>query len=246
MDAHFSGPDTNAPTGTGFVSISARGDLSLALRSDGTIVVWFHPEGSDDGGVAASTPTGNDFVAAAVGQRHAVAVRSDGSLVSWGENSYGVVSTTPNGSDFTAVAAGFFHSVALRSDGSLVSWGYDGEGEVSDTPAGGGFIAAAAGFGLGAAIAGPSPAGETQTLGAAVQAIIDGGADLGGNRGGSLTAPLARAAELLAGGHTEGAEAQLAIFVRRVEEHVEDGNLTSAQGDDLIAAAQAILDEIDG
>ncbi|MBN8245866.1 MAG: hypothetical protein J0L84_00320 [Verrucomicrobia bacterium] len=103
----------------------------MALRADGTVVVW----GRDLETQVSSAPTGNDFVQIEAGDFHCVALRADGSLAAWGLDNYGQVSQTPLGTGFVKVTAGGVHSMAQRADGTLVSWGDGGYGQLA-TPGG--------------------------------------------------------------------------------------------------------------
>ena len=84
---------------------------SVALKTDGSVVVW----GSNEYGqanVPAAALIG--VVAIAAGQSHTVALKSDGSVLAWGDNSLGQV-TVPEvaRSGVTAIAAGRYFTGAL-------------------------------------------------------------------------------------------------------------------------------------
>jgi alpha-tubulin suppressor-like RCC1 family protein len=120
------------------VAIAAGVEHSLALRADGSIVVW----GNRSLG-RGYPPAGNDFVAIAAGYYHSLALRADGSIVAWGYSGYGQAEP-PAGNDFVAIAAGDHHSLALRADGSIIAWGQNFYGQ-ADFPDGYDFIAIACG-----------------------------------------------------------------------------------------------------
>src|ERR1043165_4582172 len=60
-------------------------DNGLAIRSNGTLVVW----GGNDYGVSTPPAGLNDIMAIGAGYVHSLAVRSNGTVVAWGDNSSG-------------------------------------------------------------------------------------------------------------------------------------------------------------
>lgn len=103
-------------------NIATRGDHSLALRNDGTIIAW---------GDAAFTPTsaGNLMAVAAGGDSFSpqsnfgLGLTTNGTVLAWnGPGFYG--QTPPAGlSNVVAISAGARHSLALKNDGTIVGWG---------------------------------------------------------------------------------------------------------------------------
>ena len=81
-------------------TLSAGGEHTCALRSDGKVVCWsfYH---------AGFTPSGH-FIQLSAGYAHTCGLRSDGTLSCWGDNSYG--QADPPGGRFTEVSAGDSHS----------------------------------------------------------------------------------------------------------------------------------------
>src|SRR5262249_23877246 len=79
------------PSGVTYVQVSGGGDISAALRSDGSVVAWTTDSLSLGGGVVnvPALPTGLTYVKVSAGSIHAVARRSDDSVVAWGNNFYG-------------------------------------------------------------------------------------------------------------------------------------------------------------
>jgi alpha-tubulin suppressor-like RCC1 family protein len=75
------------------VAIAAGGYHSLALKSDGTVVVWGSSYLSGQGTVPADL---NNVIALAAGEGHSLALKADGTVVAWGENAYGQI-TVPTG-----------------------------------------------------------------------------------------------------------------------------------------------------
>ncbi|MEM3401638.1 MAG: hypothetical protein QXH08_00205 [Candidatus Hadarchaeales archaeon] len=117
-----------APSGSGWVKVSAQHYHAAALSENGSITLWGYnlsygeldpPPGDNSG-----------FVDIAVGAYHNVALRSDGTVVAWGDNTYGqcdVPLNFPN--PIVAVAAGSNHSLALDSTGRVYAWGANGNGQ---------------------------------------------------------------------------------------------------------------------
>ena len=152
------------------------------------------------------------------------------------------------GSDFTAVAADRTYSgdlaVALRADGTLAAWGTDFYGSVSTAPTGAGFIAVAAGNATGAAIQVPPGLEELDTLGDAVQALVDDGI-LPERQGASLSRTLTKAEADLAKDRIQAVIRRVERFVAHVERLVSQGKLSrAADGQDLIDVATTLLDHL--
>jgi alpha-tubulin suppressor-like RCC1 family protein len=140
---------------TGVVSVSARGDDSMLLRSDGTVRSW----GDDSAGQLGDGTTGVEaaplapaglgagVVGIAMGTDHAAAVKSDGTVWDWGVNQTGELgigtltnSGTPvrvhglgYGSGVKQVAAGQAQTLALTSTGAVEAWGSNSQGQLGDT-----------------------------------------------------------------------------------------------------------------
>jgi hypothetical protein len=119
----------NVPAGLSGVTAIAAGDqLSLALKSDGTVVAW----GKDTAGQT-NVPAGLSGVTAiGAGFAFSLALKGDGTVVAWGCGSSGGLSydygqcsvpALPSGVTYTAIAAGWYHGLALKSDGTVVAWG---------------------------------------------------------------------------------------------------------------------------
>jgi hypothetical protein len=128
-------------------SIAAGGFHSLALKSDGTVLVWgndgFGEQGNGSGDMMQTTPQPvvgvNNAVAIAAGSNHNIVLKTDGTLMAWGANQSGQLGDgtltqrdTPIGingiSNIIAIAAGSSHSLALKSDGTVLAWGSNQSG----------------------------------------------------------------------------------------------------------------------
>jgi len=116
-----------AGKGSRYVKVSGGVDHSLALRANGTVVVW----GSNALGQL-NVPAGLDgVVAIAAGGYHSLALKSDGSIVTWGRNNYGQLNVPAGLDGVVAISAGIDHSLALRADGTVVAWGLNGHGQTN-------------------------------------------------------------------------------------------------------------------
>jgi len=135
-------------------AISAGGQYSLALKSDGTVWAWgYNVNGELGDGTTTdrNTPVqvhgpGNvgfltGVTAISAGSNHSLALKSDGTVWAWGWNGEGELgngstanSSTPvqvNGlTGVTAISAGSYHSLALKGDGTVWAWGHNNEGQL--------------------------------------------------------------------------------------------------------------------
>ena len=114
--------ETIIPAGLSNVIAIAAGDrVSVALKSDGTVVAW-----GDNPYGAASVPAGlSGVVAISASYNQVLALKSDGTVVAWGTyNNGATLVPVPTGlSNVIAIAAGRSSSYALKSDGSIIGWG---------------------------------------------------------------------------------------------------------------------------
>jgi hypothetical protein len=127
-----SGGQTTIPAGlTNVSAIAAGGYDSLALKNDGTVVVWGQT----------TIPAGLTNVSAiAAGGYHGLALKNDGTVVGWGYNGQGQTTIPAGLTNVSAIAtsshlAGYSHSLALKNDGTVVGWGYNESGQTT-IPAG--------------------------------------------------------------------------------------------------------------
>ena len=135
VTAQPSGPPATAAEQAAFAEVSAGGNHSCALRTDGTITCW----GNDWLGQA-TAPSGS-FTQVSSGGWYSCGLRTDGTITCWGDNSR-KQTTAPSGS-FTQVSTGFAHSCALGTDGTITCWGDKQYGQAS--PPKGSFIQVSAG-----------------------------------------------------------------------------------------------------
>jgi alpha-tubulin suppressor-like RCC1 family protein/uncharacterized protein YjdB len=136
--------------------VSAGGEHSVGLKSDGTVVTWgWNQYGQlgigTTGGISllpVAVPGLSGVVAIAAGYDHTVALKSDGTVVAWGGDQNGQLGDGTTGdsvchcrstpvtvlglSGVVSVAAGSHDSVALKSDGTVVGWGWNDYGQLGD------------------------------------------------------------------------------------------------------------------
>jgi hypothetical protein len=109
----------------------------LALRDDGTLLVWGNTYND-----VYNAPAGPFLKVAAAG--YGLAIREDQTLVAWGPDEYGETNV-PAGM-FKAIAAAWHFGVGIRTDGSLQAWGRD-FGNYLNEPTGNDFVQVDALFG---------------------------------------------------------------------------------------------------
>ena len=124
------------PPASSFVSVSAGGEHTCGVRSDGSVACW------GENGSGAATPPVGSFVSVSGGQWHTCGVRSDASVACWGWDEYG--QATPPAGSFDSVSVGYGHTCGLRSDGSAACWGGNWDGQA--TPPAGSFVSVSAGY----------------------------------------------------------------------------------------------------
>jgi alpha-tubulin suppressor-like RCC1 family protein len=108
-------------------SIDAGFNHSVALKSDGTLVVWGGNGGSEN---IATVPTGLANIAEIdCGWAWTLVRRENGSLFAWGADDSGQISSLPSESNFVQISAGNMHGAALRLDGTVVCWGRNDMGQ---------------------------------------------------------------------------------------------------------------------
>jgi alpha-tubulin suppressor-like RCC1 family protein len=117
------------PALTDAVAIAAGGDFSMALRKNGTVVVWGN-------GTQQNMPGGLiNIISIAAGGAHCLALRYDGAVITWGSNQYGITNIPYSPEKISALAGGYLHTLALREDGSVIAWGLNSFGQgVSPAP----------------------------------------------------------------------------------------------------------------
>ncbi len=123
----------------GVTKISAGGDFSLALRSDGTVWAWgYNQDGELGNGTTAD-------ISMSAFSYFVVALGTDGSVWGWGSDEGGQLGSTPTFTavtrpvrvigpaiGITQVSAGRDHVLALESSGTVLAWGDNFDGELGN------------------------------------------------------------------------------------------------------------------
>lgn len=134
-------------------SVSAGGDLTSAIKTDGSLWTWGAGIPGETVSTQAQVPVrvgaSFDWKSVATGYLHRLAIRDDGSLWAWGYNSHGslgdktfISKSAPvrvgTANDWVSVSCGVYTSFAIKQDGSIWAWGRvfgSGSEFTSDTPA---------------------------------------------------------------------------------------------------------------
>jgi alpha-tubulin suppressor-like RCC1 family protein len=106
--------EPNMPSGlSNIVAIATGYDVSVALRSNGTVVAWGWGNASD-------VPPGlTNVVAIAAGTDHCLALRNNGTVALWGDD--GQTNFAAGLSNVLAVAGGTGCTLALLNDGTVMA-----------------------------------------------------------------------------------------------------------------------------
>lgn len=99
------------------VSISAKGAITIGLKSDGTVVVSHELSNID-------VSDWKDIVAVSAGERYVVGLKNDGTVVSEGHDKGDGQRDIDNWVGITAIATGWRHTVGLDENGEIWITGY--------------------------------------------------------------------------------------------------------------------------
>jgi alpha-tubulin suppressor-like RCC1 family protein len=131
-------------------TLSAGGDHTAAIKTDGTLWTWgFGTNGrlGTNDTTDRSTPVttfagGTDWKQVSSSTSHTAAIKTDGTLWTWGVGSNGQLGTnntinrsTPvttfaGGTNWKQVSSGNTHTAAIKTDGTLWTWGGGGNGRL--------------------------------------------------------------------------------------------------------------------
>jgi alpha-tubulin suppressor-like RCC1 family protein len=131
-----------------WLSVTAGGNHTAAVKTDGTIWAWgYNMYGQLGDGTRTNrtmpvqTKSGHIWVSVAAGFEYTLGLKADGTLWGWGRNNYGQLGIgtyidkdipVQIGSDNTwvSVTASGYHSIALKADGTLWGWGRNNYGQL--------------------------------------------------------------------------------------------------------------------
>jgi PKD repeat protein len=129
----------NVPTGTGWMKIAAGKDHALALRTDGTLVVWGRNDygqlGLDTSLVYTDIAAGKDFSLGLSRDPASAGTDADtgGNIYAAGNDDSGQVSGAPAGkTTYIQIAAGNATGAVLTTDGHILTWGQNLTGVPTD------------------------------------------------------------------------------------------------------------------
>lgn len=135
---------------TDWAQVSAGGDDTYAVKTDGRLFCWgnnlygeFGNGSLEDSSVPVQISTeGEDWVEVSASGAHTCALKTDGRLFCWGNNHYGElgngslesssvpVQESTEGEDWVEVSARSGHTCALKTDGRLFCWGDNSYGQL--------------------------------------------------------------------------------------------------------------------
>lgn len=123
---------------TDVTAISVGAGHSMALKSDGSVLMWGSNQfgqlgdGTVEDRINPAPVIGvNDVTSIAAGSYHTVILKKDDTVWEWGLKSSGPV-LVAGLTDITQISTTNRHNLALRSDGAVMSWGANYYGQLGD------------------------------------------------------------------------------------------------------------------
>jgi alpha-tubulin suppressor-like RCC1 family protein len=152
----ISTPVTTFAGGTNWKQVSAGGNFTAAIKTDGTLWTWGTGTNGQLGDAtltSISTPVttfagGTNWKQVSSGTFHTAAIKTDGTLWTWGNGLSGrlgnatltnrstPVTTFAGGTDWKQVSAGSSHTAAIKTDGTLWTWGTGDSGQLGNNDSG--------------------------------------------------------------------------------------------------------------
>lgn len=255
-DIYFAPVPETVPGLNNVISINATWDLSVALKSDGTVWTW----GLNDVGQLGtgstdqypSTPPSrvsqiSDVIAIATGYIHVLALKSDGSIWTWGyetggrlENGIILNSNVPvrvsAPGTMTAITAAGRHNLAIKADGTVFDW------PTWNVPVQVSWLTNATAIAASTA-SGAAQSGNSAELGVngLIGMLQDSRLAINAGQMNSLLVKLRNAMQRLSSNNRSGAISMLQAFNNELNSFVANGLITSASAAPLIAASNAII-----
>ncbi len=135
-----------------WVQMSAGGEHTVGLRSNGTAWAWGqngNAQLGDNTLTSKSSPVSvvggfTDWVHLSANRLHTAGVRASGTIWAWGNNNFGQlgnnaiaqrsspVSVVGGFTDWVQVSTGYRHTVAVRANGTAWAWGYNAFGQLGN------------------------------------------------------------------------------------------------------------------
>jgi len=149
-------PVTTFSGGINWKQVSAGGEHTAAIKTDGTLWTWGLGSGGRLGTndtIQRNTPVttfagGTNWKqvdsGSVFGDAHTAAIKTDGTLWTWGYGTYGrlgnnqttnrltPVTTFAGGANWKQVSSGIACTAAIKTDGTLWTWGYGGFGQLGN------------------------------------------------------------------------------------------------------------------
>jgi hypothetical protein len=145
-------PVTTFAGGTNWKQVSAGGDYTAAIKTDGTLWTWGSGTTGRLGNASItdrSTPVttfagGTNWKQVSCGDPNGAAIKTDGTLWTWGNGGNGrlgnatitdsstPVTTFAGGTNWKQVSCGSGHMTAIKTDGTLWTWGSGGNGRLGN------------------------------------------------------------------------------------------------------------------